>query len=40
MSNMKESVKLNNGVEIPKIGFGTFKIEDGANVRSAFLREL
>lgn len=40
MNNLKETVRLNNGVVIPKIGFGTFKIEDGANVRSAVLREL
>lgn len=40
MNNLKESARLNNGVEIPKIGFVTFKIEDSTNVRSAVLREL
>lgn len=25
----KQSVKLNNGVEMPILGFGTFKVEDG-----------
>lgn len=40
MNNLKESARLNNGVVIPKIGFGTFKIEDGANVRSAVLSAL
>ena len=35
MSSLKESVQLNNGIMIPKIGFGTFKIEDGDSVRSA-----
>ncbi|NQT58708.1 MAG: aldo/keto reductase [Bacteroidetes bacterium] len=40
MSNLRETVKLSNGVEIPRIGFGTFKIDDGDDVKSAVLSAL
>ncbi len=40
MSNLKETVALLNGVEIPRIGFGTFLIPDGADVKSAVLSAL
>jgi diketogulonate reductase-like aldo/keto reductase len=32
MNNLQKPMKLNNGIEIPRIGFGTFKIEDGNTV--------
>lgn len=40
MSNLRETVKLSNGVEIPRIGFGTFLIPDGNDVKSAVLSAL
>jgi diketogulonate reductase-like aldo/keto reductase len=35
MNNLHRPIKLHNGVEIPRIGFGTFKIEDGNIVINA-----
>lgn len=32
MSSLEESIKLRNGIEIPRIGFGTYLIEDGEPV--------
>jgi diketogulonate reductase-like aldo/keto reductase len=32
MNNLEESIKLRNGISIPRIGFGTYLIEDGETV--------
>ncbi len=35
MNKLAETISLHNGVEIPKIGFGTFRIPDGKEVIDA-----
>lgn len=35
MNNLLESIELLNGVKIPKIGFGTFKVENGEETVSS-----
>jgi diketogulonate reductase-like aldo/keto reductase len=35
MNKLSETITLHNGVEIPKIGFGTFRIPDGKEVIDA-----
>jgi diketogulonate reductase-like aldo/keto reductase len=32
-----EKVKLNNGVEMPILGFGVFQIPDAEDVKDAFM---
>ncbi|WP_026881502.1 aldo/keto reductase [Clostridium akagii] len=34
-NNLQDTVKLNNGIEIPWIGLGVFKVQDGEEVVSA-----
>ena len=34
------TVTLNNGVEMPSLGFGTFRLEEGGQVRDSVLRAL
>ena len=40
ISNINECTVLNNGVEMPWLGFGVFKLEDGNEVEKSILRAL
>ena len=35
MSELSTTITLSGGAEIPRYGYGTFRIEDGTDVRSA-----